>query len=103
MVYAELAQAVLTGVGVAFRDNPGGGIRYTEVEDLARGDKVVEGLHHFGDAGVHVPVVDVELEKEDTVSDTPADCKKNERKEPRDYQVDVGGLQFLQTGFHGDV
>lgn len=65
MVYAELAQAVLTGIGVAFGDNPGGGIRYAKVEDFARGDKVVEGLHHFGDAGVHVPVVDVELKKED--------------------------------------
>ena len=65
MVYAELAQAVLTGVGIAFCDDPGRGVRYAEVEDLARGDEVVEGLHHFGDAGVHVPVVDVELGMED--------------------------------------
>ena len=26
---------------------------------------MVEELHHFGDAGVHVPVVNVELEEED--------------------------------------
>ena len=64
MVYTELAQAVLTGVGVAFRDNPGGSIRYAEVKDFARGYEVVKGLHHFGDAGVHVPVVDVELKEE---------------------------------------
>lgn len=65
MVYAELAQAVLTGVGVTFHDKPGRGIGYAEVEDFARGDEVVEGLHHFGDAGVHVPVVNVELEEEE--------------------------------------
>ena len=65
MVYAELAQAVLTGVGIAFCDNPGGSVGYAEVEDFATGDKVIEGLHYFGDAGVHVPVVYVELGGED--------------------------------------
>lgn len=42
MVYAELAQAVLTGVGIAFCDNPGWGVRYTKVEDFATGDEMIE-------------------------------------------------------------
>ena len=26
---------------------------------------MVEGLHHFGDVGVHVPIVDVELDEDE--------------------------------------
>ena len=51
----------MAGVSVAFDHNPGRRVGYTEVEDFARGDEVVEGLHYFVDACVHVPPVDVEL------------------------------------------
>lgn len=61
MVDGELTQAVLAGVGVTFGDNPSGGIGYAEVDDFARRDEVVEGLHYFRDAGVHVPEMNVEL------------------------------------------
>ena len=64
MVDGELTQAVLTGVGVAFDNNPGGCVGNTKVEDFAGGDEVVEGLHYFGDAGLHVPIVNVELVEE---------------------------------------
>ena len=54
---------MLAGVRVAFDDDPGGRVGNAEVEHLVVGDEVVEGLHYFGDAGCHVPVVDVELGK----------------------------------------
>ena len=51
----------MAGVSVAFDHNPGRRVGYTEVENFARGDEVVEGLHYFVDACMHVPPVDVEL------------------------------------------
>lgn len=64
LVDGELTQTVLAGIGIALGDDPGRGVGYTEVEDFAGRDEVVEGLHHFRDAGVHVPVMDVELGEE---------------------------------------
>ena len=48
--------------------HPGRGIGHAEVQHLAGGDEVVEGVHDLGDGGGEVPVVQVE-------------------------EVDVGGLQ----------
>ena len=62
---------------------------------------MVEGLHYFGDAGVHVPPVNVELEKECKGQQGSALVDKvSENEGVRRYQVDIGGLQLLQTGFH---
>ena len=41
LVDGELAEAVFTGVGVAFDDDPGGGVGDAEVEDFAGGDDEV--------------------------------------------------------------
>ena len=65
LIDGELTQTVLAGVGVTLDDELGMRIRYTEVENFASGEEVVEGLHYFGDARVHVPPVHVELEKEE--------------------------------------
>ena len=78
LVDAELREALLAGVFVGLGDDPGGGVADAEVEDFARGDGVVEGVHDFGDRGGVVPPVDVE-------------------------QVDVARLEFLEAGFEGDV
>lgn len=63
--------------------HPGRCIRDTQVQHLAGGDEVVEGVHDLGDGGGEVPVVEVE-------------------------EVDVGGLEVgegvggaLAEGFEG--
>lgn len=52
---------MLTSVAVGFDDHPGGCVTYTQVEDLAGGDEVIEALHEFWDGGCEVPPVDEEL------------------------------------------
>ena len=56
---------MLAGVGVTFGDKPGRRVRYAEVQYFARGDEVVEGLHYFGDARMHIPKMNIELRGED--------------------------------------
>ena len=103
LVDGELTQTVLAGIGIALDDNPGRGVGYTEVEDFAGRDEVVEGLHHFRDAGMHVPVVDVELGKEDEGQQCRPKIARGLEGRSKRYQVDIGGLELLQTGFDGDV
>ena len=63
---------------VGFRHDPGGRVGDTEVEDFAGGDEIVEAEHDFFDRGRVVPPVDVE-------------------------DVDVAGLEFLETGLDADA
>ena len=45
MVDGELAESVVARVLVGLGDDLGGGAADAEVEDFARGDEVVKGLH----------------------------------------------------------
>lgn len=74
LVDGELRQAVLTGVLIRFGHDPGRRVADAEVQNLARGDDAVQGLHQLGDGGGKVPPVDVE-------------------------EVDVVGLELLEGGF----
>lgn len=73
LVDGELAQAVAARVLVCLGHDPGGRVRDAQVEHLAGGDEVVEGLHQLRDGRGEVPPVHVQ-------------------------QVDVVGLELLEAG-----
>ena len=60
MVDYEGGLAVVEGVGVGCGDDPGWGVRYPEVEDLALFDEDVKRVHDLADRGGVIPPVDVE-------------------------------------------
>ena len=77
LIDAELRETLLPRVFVRPADDPGGRVADAEVEDFARRDHVVEGVHKFGDRSGEVPPVYVE-------------------------QIDVAGPQLLQTRLQRD-